>query len=120
MNSGLTAQEGIALDIVFGSLGESRFNIELDDWGTYYKYIYVASQAPKLTAMHADVNRALKEIGKREKAPFDICYFKAGHASHWYEKFPSELSLETVRKAWVKSGMRDLQLAHKKAEREKR
>jgi hypothetical protein len=55
--SRLTSKEGVALDIIFGLFGESRFNREFDDWGTYGKYLDVASRAPKLEAMHADVNR---------------------------------------------------------------
>lgn len=109
MDHALTAKEGLALDIVFGLFGQSRFNRDIDDWGTHYKYVYVALNAPKLEAMHADVNIVLQRMAARGLAPFEICYFKAGDRIPWYEPFPTSLSRETVRKAWTKSGMRELQ-----------
>ena len=45
MDHALTSREGIALDIIFGLLGESRFNNKIDAWGTTGKYIYVATHA---------------------------------------------------------------------------
>ena len=109
MDHALTSDQGIALDIIFGQLGESRFNREIDHWGTTYKYVYVASRAPKLSAMHADVNKVLSDMADAGCVPFEICSFKAGDRYFHYDKFPKSLSLETIRKAWVKSGMRELQ-----------
>jgi hypothetical protein len=109
-DANLTSVERIVLDIIFGIEGESRLNREFDDWGTYYKYVYVASRVPKLTAMHADVNRVLAQVKTTARAPFQICYFKAGDRHYRYAEFPTEVSLETVRTAWVKSGMRALQI----------
>ena len=101
MASFLTPIEGIVLDIVFGLLGKSRFNREIDDWGTHYKYVYVALRAPKLTAMHADVNKVLSGMAKSGLIPFQICSFKKGDRYYRYHDFPSSVSLETVRTAWV-------------------
>lgn len=113
----LTPKEGIALDIIFGLFGESRFNSEFDEWGTYGKYLHIASRAPKLEAMHADVNRVLSEMKAGAEAPFEICYFKTKDHYPWYEEFPASLSLETVRNAWVKSGMRALQRESRRRQR---
>jgi hypothetical protein len=103
-----TSQENIALDIIFGLLGESRFNRTMDE------YMAVASRAPKFKVLHADVNKVLREMADAGYAPFEICYFKKGDQYPWYEKFPTSLSKETVRKAWVKSGMRQLQIEHRR------
>ena len=114
MHHALTAREGIALDIIFGLLGESRFNREIDDWGTTYKYLYVASRAPKQATMFADVNKVLREMANAGYVPFEICSCKLGDHYYRYDKFPTSLSKETIRKAWIKSGMRELQLQHKR------
>ena len=109
MNRFLTPTEGIVLDIVFGMAGESRFNREIDDWGTKYKYIFVASRAPKLSIMHTEVNDVLRAMAENGYAPFQICPFKRGDRYHYYKNFPTSVSRETVRRAWVKSGMHALQ-----------
>jgi len=119
MSHALTFQEGIALDIIFGLLGESRFNREIDDWGTTYKYIYVATRAPKLEAMQEDVKKVLADMAAKGFAPFETCSFRRGDQYYHYEKFPSSISKETIRKAWVKSGMRDLQRQHRRQSRSK-
>ena len=46
--------------------------------------------------------------------PFEICTFKLGDRHYRYETFPTPLSIETIRRAWVKSGMRDLQTQYKR------
>ena len=108
MSQFTTSRENIALDLIFGLMGESRFNRTINE------YMAIASRAPKLDAIHADVNRVLREMADAGYAPFEICPFKKGDRYHWYEKFPTSLSKETIRKAWVKSGMRALQLQHKR------
>ena len=104
----LTPAENIALELVFAQLGESRFNRSMAD------YMAIASRAPKVTAMHHDVNEILGHMAQNGIAPYQICDFQAGDRSHWYRPFPTELSLETIRNAWVKSGMRALQLESKR------
>lgn len=104
----LTSKENLALSLIFESLGESRYNRSLDE------YFAVAACAPKLSVLHQEVNDKLKSMADAGIAPYEICYFKSKDRFHWYEPFPQELSLETVRKAWVKSGMRALQLEHKR------
>jgi hypothetical protein len=114
MNRFLTPNEGIALDLMFALLGESRFNREQTALGTKDKYISVALRAPKLAVLHADVNDILGNMAAAGYAPFEICSFKKDDRYIWYEKFPTSLSLETIRKAWVKSGMRELQLQYRR------
>jgi hypothetical protein len=104
MNPFLTSKESIALNLVFGWLDESRFNRSMEE------YIAIARRLPKLDALHSYVNQRLKQFAKMGYAPYEICTFKKGDRYYRYEKFPTSLSKETVRKALVKSGMRQLQL----------
>ncbi|SRR6266516_1940436 len=117
MNRFLTPKEGIALDLMFALLGESRFNRQQTALATKYKYIRVALRAPKLAVFHADINDMLCSMAAAGYAPFEICTFKKDDRYIWYEKFPTSLSLETIRKAWVKSGMRELQLQYRRLKR---
>ncbi len=111
VNNFLTSKENLVIDIAFGRLGESRINRSREE------YMRVASLTPDLIALHQIVNDTLEKISKSGYAPFEICYFKGGDRGHWYEKFPKSLSLETVRKAWLKSGMKELKSEHRKIER---
>jgi hypothetical protein len=107
----LTSKENIALDLAFEWLGESRVNRTMEE------YREIASRIPNLTELRKLVNKRLRQIAKKGEAPYEICYFKGGDYGHWYEKFPTSLSLETVRKAWVKSGMAELKAEHRKMKR---
>lgn len=77
-------------------MGESPFNRTIDE------YLAIAARAPKLAVLHADINRALGNMAAAGHAPYEICYFKAGDKKIWSEKFPTSLSIETVRQAWIK------------------
>src|SRR5262249_24512975 len=112
-------KEGIALDLMFALLGESRFNREQTAVGTKDKYIRVALRARKLAVHHADINNILGSMAVAGYAPFEICSFKKDDRYIRYEKFPTSLALETIRKAWVKSGMRELQLHHRRLKRKR-
>jgi hypothetical protein len=105
MSPFLTSKENIVIDIAFGWLGESRINRSRDE------YMDIASRIPNLEALHDIVNEHLRSMAKAGFAPFEICYFKGGDRGHWYEKFPESLSLETVRKAWLK---KELKAEHRK------
>jgi hypothetical protein len=107
----LTSKENIVIDIAFGWLGESRINRSRDE------YMDIASRIPNLTALHDIVNDKLRALADKGITPFEICYFKSGDYGHWYEKFPKSVSLETVRKAWLKSGMAELKAEHRKMKR---
>ena len=104
MGSRMTSKESIAHSLIFDRLGKSPFNHDIDDC------IAIAARAPRLEEMHRYVNSALQEMAIAGRVPFEICYFKAGDRKIWHQKFPVSLSIETVRQAWIKSGMRRLQL----------
>ena len=110
MSRSLTSKEKLALDLILGSVGESRVH-----W-TLANYMEIARRA-KLDVMHYDVNQMLSEMAAEGYAPYEICYFKVGDRSPWFESFPTSLSKETIRKAWIKSGMRELQRKAKSMKR---
>lgn len=96
-----TSKENIALDLIFESMGESRIN------RTYAEYMAIASRLPMLEPLRQDVNNRLSEMAVAGDAPYEICYFKAGdQGRHRYDKFPTSLSIETIRTALIKSGMK--------------
>jgi len=92
----LTSKENIVVNLVYGWLGESRFN------RTYAEYMEIASHFPKVAACHAYVNEQLRAMAEAGFAPYQICYFKADDRYPWYEDFPTSLSMETVRTALLK------------------
>lgn len=95
-----TSKENIVLDLIFESRGESRIN------RTYAEYMAIAARLPKLFTLHDDVNKRLSEMATAGNAPYEICYFKKKDRYPWYEKFPTSLSIETIRTALIKSGMK--------------
>ncbi len=99
MSQFLTSKERIALNIVFGWLGESLFN------RTIQEYREIAARLPKLEAMHARVNEVLQRMADAKVAPYEICYFRPGDRAISYVPFPTSLSREVVRRALHKSGM---------------
>jgi hypothetical protein len=62
----------IALDIICGWLGESRYNRTMEE------YRAIARKMPKLDAMCAYVNEFLAKLHARGIKPYQICHFKAG------------------------------------------
>ena len=104
----ITSKENLALDLIFGLLREERNNRSMSE------YMRIAARTPKLEALVRDANKILGNMAAANFAPFEICYFKAGDRYPWYEPFPDRLSRETFRSAWVKSGMRELQIEAKR------
>jgi hypothetical protein len=102
MNKFPTSRENLALDIAFELMGESRLN------RTHDEYMAIAARLPPLKKLHGMINDRLAEMKKAGIAPYEICHFKAGDQYVRYEKFPTSLSLETVRSALTKIGMRDV------------
>lgn len=93
--------ENVAIDIAFELMGESRLN------RTTAEYMAIAKRLPPLKKLHGLINDRLAEMKKQGVAPYKVCHFKAGDAYIRYEQFPSSVSLETVRSALIKIGMRD-------------
>ena len=103
MSKYLTSKEKIALNIISDYLGESFIN------RTPEEYEAIKKKLPPIKVLHTLVETALSEIASAGAAPYDICYFKGGDRGHWYEPFPTSLSIEVVRSALVKSGFRKKQ-----------
>lgn len=95
-----TSAENVAIDIIFQLMGESRIN------RTYEEYMAIKNRLPPLKILHFDINRRLREIVATSKAPYKICHFKSGDQYIWYEEYPTSVSIETVRLALAKIGMR--------------
>jgi hypothetical protein len=113
MDRFLTPKEGLALELIFQLFKESSANRVADHWNTIGKYIAVATRARKLAVLHADINKILAKMAAVGFAPYENCAYKPGDRYYRHEKFPTSLSIEVVRAAWKKSGMRELQLIHK-------
>lgn len=100
MNQFPTAAENIALDLIFHKMGEARGDRTQDE------YDAIIANLPPIKVLHAYINDRLQEIADAGSAPFQICHFKAGDLYIRYEDFPKSVSIETVRSALVKIGMR--------------
>lgn len=101
----LTSMQEIAIDAIFAYFDESRINRTIEE------YRAIAVRCPKkLQALHSIVNEMLGKLSRAGIAPYEICRFKAGDYGHYYVPYPTSLSFETVRQAWLRSGMRALQL----------
>jgi len=100
MNKFPTSKENLALDLIFGLMGESRIN------RTYDEYMAIASRLPPLKVLHGKINDRLCEMAAAGIRPYQICHFKGGDRYPLYEDFPTSVSLETVRSALTKIGMR--------------
>jgi hypothetical protein len=98
VNPFLTPVEEIVIDLVFEWLGESRIDRKMGE------YVAIAHRFPKIEAAQSHVNERLQRIAAAG-APYEICDFRAGDASHWYRSFPSSVSRETVRTAMKKFGI---------------
>ena len=94
--------EELAVDLLFESFGENRYN------RTPEEYEYLCSLIPNLKQAHYRVNQQLKkrhEEGKfRNRA---ICDFKGGDKVPIYRPYPETISIETIRIALIKLGFRD-------------
>jgi hypothetical protein len=97
-----TPIENVVLDIAFELIGESRIN-RTDD-----EYMEIAERFRRagLKRLHGQINDRLREIAANDDAPYEICPFKIGDEYIRYKSFPVSVSLETVRSALTKAGMR--------------
>jgi hypothetical protein len=100
MNKFPTPREELALNMIFNLIGESRYN------RTYDEYMVIAARLPPLKVLHGKINDGLLEMAIAGAIPNRICHFKMGDRYPRYEEFPISLSLETVRSALTKIGMR--------------
>jgi hypothetical protein len=94
--------EELALDLIFESYGESRYN------RTAPEYEHLASLLGPLKELHFRVNERLKEYKASEQPRWDgICYLKAGDLKPRYAPFPESISVQTIRTALLASGFRE-------------
>ncbi len=71
----LTPEQNIALRLIFAAMGETLFNC------TMAQYMTIAAGAPKLSALHREINRFLKQMEASGYVPFEICTFKGSTAT---------------------------------------
>jgi hypothetical protein len=94
--------EELALDLLFESYGESRYN------RTVAEYERLSALVKNLKDAHFRVNRSLEQCKKSDQPRWDaICYFKAGDLTPRYAPLPESISMETIRNALVFSGFRE-------------
>jgi hypothetical protein len=97
----LTSVENIALNLIFESVNECRFNRSTAE------YLNIAQRLPPVRELVTIVNRRLQEIEESGNPPFSaICRFEAGDRSIRYDPYPACVSPTTIRNALNKSGMR--------------
>jgi hypothetical protein len=95
-----TPIENVALNFAFEHVGESRYNRTTDE------YIRIAAKLPPLKLLHYHINERLKKIHDSGSVPYQICRFRAGDKRIVYEDYPKSVSIEVLRAALIKSGMR--------------
>jgi hypothetical protein len=94
--------EELALDLLFESHGESRYN------QTAAEYERLSALVKNLDDAYFRVNRSLEQCKKSDQPRWKkICYFKAGDLTPRYAPFPESISMETIRNALVFSGFRE-------------
>ena len=97
----LTTVENLALDLVFRVMGECRYN------RSQQEYYDIASRLPRLKQLHYLVNEELRQfLAPYGNEPPEFTRFAAGHERLVFERCPTEISIETIRKALVLGGMR--------------
>jgi hypothetical protein len=97
-------EEDIALGLSFECIQESRYNRTMEE------YAAIAKKLPPIKVLHGYINDRLKKLHETGSAPIGLCYFRAGDRRAWIKPYPKSLSIEVVRSALVKSGMRKKQI----------
>jgi hypothetical protein len=93
--------EELALDLLFESYGEDRYNRSTED------YERLRSHATSLKVAHFRVNEELKKENSEGRQRYSaICRFRAGDISPRYEPYPTSISIDTIRNALNFSGFR--------------
>jgi hypothetical protein len=93
--------EELALDLLFESYGEDRYNRSTED------YARLIALVPRLKKAHFRVNKTLQaELSSGQQRWSAIVRFKAGDAAPRYEPFPNSISIDTIRNALNYSGFR--------------
>src|SRR5215471_15224148 len=102
MNPTRKPLEELAVDLLFETLGEHRYNRSPQE------YQRLRTLIPPLKQAHHLVNQRLKQLhddGKlRDRA---ICDFKAGDRFPFDRPYPDTISIQTLRNGLVALGFRD-------------
>ena len=106
MAPSLTSVDNIAVSLVFAYMNEERYNRTYDD------YMRIASALPPLKVLHYELNQLLTRRLEHYGPPYEICRFRAGDERYSFESFPTSISIETIRTALIKSGMREPRVRH--------
>ena len=102
--------EELALDLLFDSLGEHRYN------RTPEQYRHLCKLIPPLKEAHYLVNQRLKELHEmRAFQSREICDFKVGDRVVLSRPYPKTISIETLRNALTIHGFRDPRWRKRKA-----
>jgi hypothetical protein len=110
--SRLTSVQNLAISLMYEAMGECRGN------RTAAEYAAIAARVPPLKQLHFLINEALAAFlasvaAKGEERP-EFCRFQARDLRVVYEKYPDQISCETLRKAlelhgfWVPQARRKL------------
>jgi hypothetical protein len=99
-----TPIQDIALNLIFGIMGECRVNRRA------HEYAEIAARLPALKVLLYEVNERLKGLHQESRCsgvPLpQICRFRAGD-EHWdFEDYPQRISYETLRAALNVSSLR--------------
>ena len=98
----LNPLEELALDLIFESYGENRYN------RTATEYQQLASMLGSLKELQYRVNKRLQEYKTSGRPRWAaICRFKAGDLKPLYTPFPETISVQTIRNALINSGFRE-------------
>jgi hypothetical protein len=94
--------EELALDLLFESYGESRYD------RTPAEYAHLSALVTNLKDAEYRVNKLLKE--KKESGRLRwmaICYFQPNDVAPRYAPVPDSISIETIRSALIHTGFRE-------------
>lgn len=98
----LTAVENLAISLIYRVMDESLCN------RTAHEYQDIGSRLPALKVLHHRVNEALREFlaSNGDHHP-EFCRFEGGHERIVFERYPTAISRETLRKALILHGFRE-------------
>jgi hypothetical protein len=100
----LTPVQNIAINLIFGVIGEPRYNRTLSE------YAAIAAKLHPLKILVYEVNQRLELVHQHNAdsgIPLPVLLpFKAGDERIFYEPYPRKISYETVRKALEVFGLR--------------
>lgn len=95
-----TPVQDIVISFIYEWLRESRVNRAIDE------YREILARFPTVEAAHSYVNQRLQEIAKSGEKMWPIHYGRPGRG--YIKPYPTSVSMETVRTAFIVHGVREL------------